>query len=158
MRLAKDGNDLRYLETERPVLVGERGAMALRLVLPTFGRMRPDLDALPGKRSPVACAAHGATHPEAAFADPVHDRRALAVVVRPAPHRIGRREAFRAGGQQEPGNPGCQDGAASGEEVAAVEYTGAHANSPGDRADAPPRVQQRARDALSLKRLQPISS
>src|SRR5664279_4013531 len=98
MRLAEDGNDLRHLETERPVLVGERGAMTLRLVLLPFGRVRPDLDALPGKRSPVACAAYGATHPKATLADPIHDRRALAVVVGPARHRIGRREAFRAGG------------------------------------------------------------
>src|SRR5215510_2696551 len=60
MRLAKDGNDLRHLEPERPVLVGERGAMTLRLVLLPFDRVRPDLDALPGKRSPVARAAHGA--------------------------------------------------------------------------------------------------
>src|SRR3977135_2458690 len=54
MRLAEDGNDLRHLKTERPVLVGERGAMALRLVLLPFGGVRPNLDALPGKRSPVA--------------------------------------------------------------------------------------------------------
>src|SRR5690349_20194060 len=75
MRLAEDGNDLRHLETEGSVLVGERGAMALRFVLLPFGGMRPDLDALPGKRSPVACPAHGAAHPEAALADPIHGRR-----------------------------------------------------------------------------------
>src|SRR5215217_6391988 len=84
MGLAEDGNDLRHLETEYPVLVGERGAMTLRLVLLPFGRVRPDLDALPGKRNPVACPAHSATHPEATLADPIHDRRTLAVVVRPA--------------------------------------------------------------------------
>src|SRR5882672_2414961 len=116
MRLAEDGNDLRHLKTERPVLVGERGAMTLRFVLLPFGRVRPNLDALPGERSPVACAAYGATHPEATFADPVHDRRALAVVVGPARHRLGRCEALRAGGQQQPGNPGCQDGATGSEE------------------------------------------
>src|SRR4030081_1960901 len=33
MRLAKDGNNLRHLKTERPVLVGERGSMTLRLML-----------------------------------------------------------------------------------------------------------------------------
>src|SRR5215207_8136179 len=129
MRLAEDGNDLRYLETEHPVLVGERGAMTLRLVLLPLGRVRPDLDALPGKRSSVAGTAHSATHPEATLADPIHDRRALAVVVRPARHRSGRREALRAGGQQQPGNPGCQDGAADAEEVAAVEHDGGHVNS-----------------------------
>src|SRR5438128_4058880 len=65
MRLAEDRNDLRHLETELAVLVGERGAMTLRLVLLPFGGVRPDLDALPGKRRPVARAAHGAAHPEA---------------------------------------------------------------------------------------------
>src|SRR6478736_6612993 len=129
MRLAEDGNDLRHLETERPVLVGERGAMTLRFVLLPFGRVRPDLDALPGKWGPIACAAYGATHPETPLADPIHDRRALAVVVRPARHRSGRCEAFRAGGQQQPGNPGRQDGPAGGEEVAAVEYDNGHVNS-----------------------------
>src|SRR5262245_31176823 len=104
MRLAEDGNDLRHLETERPVLVGERGAMALRLVLLPFGRVCPDLDALPGERRPIAGAAYGAAHPEATLADPLHDRRALAVVVGPAQHRRRRCEALRAGGQQDPGN------------------------------------------------------
>src|SRR3978361_2549527 len=47
MRLAEDGNDLRHLKTEHPVLVGERGAVTLRLVFLPFGRVRPDLDALP---------------------------------------------------------------------------------------------------------------
>src|SRR5262245_9717527 len=143
VRLAKDRNDLRHLEPELAVLVGERGPMTLRLVLLPFGRVRPNLDALPGKRSPVACAAYGATHPETALADPIHDRRALAVVICPARHRLGRREALRAGGQQEPGNPGCQDGAASGEKVAAVEYDGGHVNSSCDRAVAPPRGTRR---------------
>src|SRR5215510_11279068 len=96
VRLAEDGNDLRHLEPELAVLVGERGPMTLRLVLPPFGRVCPDLDALPGKRSPVARAAYGATHPETALADPIHDRRALAVVVRPTRHRLGRCEALRA--------------------------------------------------------------
>src|SRR5262249_17165517 len=119
MRLAKDGNNLRHLETEPPVLVGERGSMTLRLVLLSFGRVRPNLDALPGERSPVACTAYGATHPEPTLADPIYDRRALAVVVGPARHRRGRCDALRAHGQQESGNPGCQDGGASGEGVAA---------------------------------------
>src|SRR5258707_15188177 len=30
VRLAEDGNDLRHLKPERPVLVGERGSMTLR--------------------------------------------------------------------------------------------------------------------------------
>src|SRR3954470_10682165 len=45
MRLAEDRNDLRHLEPEFSILVGERGAMALRLVLLPFDRVRPDLDA-----------------------------------------------------------------------------------------------------------------
>src|SRR5215510_2014455 len=129
MRLAEDGNNLRHLETELTVLVGEGGSMTLRLVLLPFGRVRPNLDALPGKRSPVACAAYGAAHPEPTLADPSHDRRAFAIVVRSARHRRGRCDALRAGGQQEPGNPGCEDGAASGDEVAAVEYDDGHVNS-----------------------------
>src|SRR5262245_24461337 len=129
MRLAEDGNDLRHLEAERTVLVGERGSVTLRLVLLAFGRVRPDLDALSGERSPVACAPYGATHPEATLADSIHDRRALAVVVRPARHRLGGREALCARGQKEPGNPDCQDRAASGEDVAAAEDECAHVNS-----------------------------
>src|SRR6185369_261445 len=156
VRLAEDRNDLRHLETELTVLVSERGSMALRLVFLPFGRVRPNLDALPGEWSPVACAAYGATHPEATFADPIHDRRALAVVVGAARHRLGRCEALRAGGQHEPGNPGYQDGAASGEEVAAAEYDGGHVNSSCDRAVAPARGWQQARDALNLARLRPI--
>src|SRR3954453_1553005 len=68
MRLAEDRKDLRHLETERAVLVGERGAMTLRLVLLPLDGMRPDLDALPGERRAVAGAAHGAAHPEPALA------------------------------------------------------------------------------------------
>src|SRR3954463_1354202 len=37
MRLAEDRNDLRHLETELAILVGERGAMTLRLMLLPFG-------------------------------------------------------------------------------------------------------------------------
>src|SRR3954469_13897021 len=106
MRLAEDGNDLRHLKPKRSILVGERSAMALGFVFLPFGRVRPNLDALPSKESPVACASDGATHPEATLADSIHDRRARAIVVGPALHRIGRGQAFRAGGQQKPGNPG----------------------------------------------------
>src|ERR1041385_3087345 len=126
MRLAEDRDDLRHLETELAILVGQRGAMTLRLVLLAFGGVRPDLDALPGKRSAVAGASHGAAHPETALADPLHDRRALAVIVRPARHRLGRCETARAGRQQQPGSSGCQNGAAGNEEIAAVEYDNAH--------------------------------
>src|SRR3954468_20273071 len=59
MRLAEDGNDLRHLEPELAVLVGERGAMALRLVLLSLGGVRPDLDAQACERRAVAGAAHG---------------------------------------------------------------------------------------------------
>src|SRR3954470_6339077 len=63
MRLAKDRNDLRHLKTERSVLVGERGSMTVRLVLLPFGRVRPDLDALPSERNSVACTAYCPRHP-----------------------------------------------------------------------------------------------
>src|SRR5262245_35068143 len=129
MRLAKGRNDLRHLETEHPVLVSERGPMAMRVSLVPFGRVRPDLDALPRKRGSVTCAAHRARHPEAPTADPLHDRRAAKVVVGAASHRRGRCEALRAGGHQEPRNPGCYDGAGSGEEPAAVEYDASHVSS-----------------------------
>src|ERR1043165_7993013 len=76
VRLAEERNNLRHLKPELAVLVGERGSMTLRLVFLPFGRVRPNLDALPGKRSPIACAAHGARHPEATLADPLHGRRA----------------------------------------------------------------------------------
>src|SRR5262245_19490293 len=155
MRLAEDGNNLRHLKTERPVLVGERGAMTLRLMLLSFGRVRPNLDALPGEWSPVTCTAYGTTHPKATLADPIHDRRALAVVVGPARHRRGRCDALRAHGQQESGNPGCQDGGASGEEVAAIEYDDGHGNSSWRPCSCS--ADRTARDALSLARLRPIS-
>src|ERR1700759_5631765 len=65
MGLTEDRNDLRHLETERAVLVGERGAVTLRFVFLPFDRVGPDLDTLSGERRPVACAAHGPRHPEA---------------------------------------------------------------------------------------------
>ena len=59
MRLTEDWNDLRHFKAERAVLVGERGAVTLRFVLLPFDRVRPDLDALSGKWSPVVGAAYG---------------------------------------------------------------------------------------------------
>src|SRR3954451_15984908 len=129
MRLAEDRNDLRHLETEPAVLVGERRAMALRLVFLPFRRVRPNLNALAAERCAVAGASHGAAHPEAAFADPIDDGRALAVIVRPARHRPGRCDTLRESGRQEPGNAGCQDGAAGGKKVATAEYQGRHVSS-----------------------------
>ena len=61
MWLAKDRNDLRHFEAELPVLIGERSAMTLGLMLLPFRRMRPNLDALTAQRSAVAGSAHGAT-------------------------------------------------------------------------------------------------
>ena len=52
MRLAEDRNELRHLETEPAVLVGERGAMTLRLMFLPFRRVRPNLDALPPSGAP----------------------------------------------------------------------------------------------------------
>src|SRR6201989_3051299 len=91
VRLAEDRDDLRHLETELAVLVGQRGAMTLRLMLLAFDGVGPDLDPLPVEGRAVAGAAHGAAHPEAALADPLHHRGALAIIVGPARHRIGRR-------------------------------------------------------------------
>src|SRR5262249_3132100 len=142
VRLTEDRNNLRHLETEPTFLIGERSPVTLRLVLLPFGGVRPNLDALPGKRSPVACAAYGATHPEAALADPIHDRRALAVVVGPAGHRRGRCEALRAGRQEESRNCGRQDGAASDKKVAAIEFDSDHVIPHGDRAVVPPTGRQ----------------
>src|SRR5215211_3099273 len=99
MRLAEDRDNLRHLETELAVRVGERSAMTLRLMLLPIGRVRPNLDALPAQRSAVAGAAHGAAHPEAAaVAYPSHDCCALAVVVRSARHRSCRCQALRGSG------------------------------------------------------------
>src|SRR5262249_51569674 len=131
MRLAKDRNDLRHLQSELAILVGQRRPVALRLVPLAPAGVRPDPGRLAGRRSPVTRAAYGAAHPEAALADPLHDRRALAVVVGPARHRRCRCEAFCASGQQKPGNAGCQNGAASGDETAAVEDDGGHVVPPG---------------------------
>ena len=103
MRLAEDRNDLRHLQTERPVLVGERRAVTLRFVLLPFGRVRPYLDALSREWRPVARAAHSARHPETTLADPLHGWRALEVIVRAARHRGRRRKVVRARRQQERG-------------------------------------------------------
>src|SRR3954451_21158296 len=150
MRLAEDRNDLRHLETEPAVLVGERRAMALRLVFLPFRRVRPNLNALAAERCAVAGAPHGAAHPEPAFADPIDDCRALAVIVRPARHRSGRCDALRESGRQQPGNAGCQDGAAGGKKVATVEHQGRHVSSSLRGAVAPPRTRQRSRYAWTL--------
>src|SRR6185295_19263222 len=96
----------------------------------------------------MRCPASGAPPPA---------RRTVPLIRKPPlPIRSTIAEPLRTGGQQEPGNPGCQDGAASGEEVAAVEYDGGHVNSSCDRAVAPPRGRQQARDATNLTRLRPI--
>ena len=122
--------------------------MALRLVLLPFGRVRPDLDALPGKRSPVACAAYGAAHPEATLADPVHDRRAFAVVVRAARHRIRRCEAFRAGRQQQPGKTRlARTDPPAAMRLRRLSTTIVMSIPPRDHAVAAPSVQQQALEA-----------
>ena len=54
MRLAKDGNNLRHLKTERPILVGERGSMTLRLMLVQpllIAGYLPGLSAYRGRRA-----------------------------------------------------------------------------------------------------------
>jgi|SRR4051812_38659333 hypothetical protein len=83
MRLAEDRNDLRHLETEPAVLVGERSPMTLGLMFLPFRRVRPNLNALAAA---------------ATVADPIHDCRALAVIVRPARHRSDRCDTLRESG------------------------------------------------------------
>ena len=97
MRLAEGGDDLRHLQTEHAVRVGERGPVTALVALVSFGRVRPDLDALPGKRRPIAGTAHGARHPEAPATDPVHDRRAREVVVGARPASYGWARGFARG-------------------------------------------------------------
>ena len=71
--------------------------MALGITLVAFGRMRPNLNALPCQRRAVACAQDLAGHPEAAPADPVNHRRAGAVIVGPAAHGGRWRHALSMG-------------------------------------------------------------
>lgn len=66
MPLAKDRNNL-HLQTELAILLGELGPVTLRIMFLPFGRLRPNLDALLGERSSVACAAYGTAHSEAAL-------------------------------------------------------------------------------------------
>src|SRR5258708_13039677 len=55
VRLAEDGNDLRHLKTELTILVGERGAMTLPLLLLPFGRLPPNLTPPPPDPTPSPC-------------------------------------------------------------------------------------------------------
>ncbi len=104
--------------------------MTARVRFLSFGCVRPDLDALACERSAVAGAADGARHPEAAAADLVYDRRALALVVGSAGIEGVGCKALRTGGQHKRGNPGCcHHGAASNEEPAAVEHDGRHGST-----------------------------
>ncbi len=81
--LAKGGHDLRHLQPEHAVGVGEGGAVALRVAFVALGGMGSDLDALSGQRHAVAAVPHDARHPEAAAADLCDDGGAGTIVVGP---------------------------------------------------------------------------
>ena len=55
--LAECGHDLRHVHLEKAIGIGQRRAVALRVTLVTFCRVRPDLDTLPGQRCAIAGAA-----------------------------------------------------------------------------------------------------
>src|SRR5262245_48220482 len=119
--LAEGRDDLRHLEAEGPVRVGERGSMALRVRLVSLGGMRPDLDALAREGRPVAGAAHGTAHPEAAAADPLHDRCTWPIVVGAARHRARWCQPSRIRGHNEAGHAGSEHRPAASEEATAIE-------------------------------------
>ena len=108
VRLAEDRDDLRHLQPERAVRVGQRGTVAVRVLLVALGRVRPDLDAHAGERGAVARTPHAARHPEAAAANALDEWRAGPVVVGAAAHGRGRCEALRARRPEEAGGAGRQ--------------------------------------------------
>jgi len=126
MGLSERRNDLRHFQAKSAFCVRQRRPVALRIALVALGRVGPDLDALAGKRRPVAGAADGAAHPEAAAADPLHDCGAGAIIVGTAPHCTRWLQAFRNGGDGETGNSGHHQGAAGGEQSAAGEQVVRH--------------------------------
>lgn len=60
MRLTKGRDDLRHLETEDAVLIGQGRAMAVGIAFMAFGCMGPDLDALTCQRRAVTGPSDGA--------------------------------------------------------------------------------------------------
>ena len=121
MRLAESRDDLRHLKPEHPICVSERGTMALRVTLVPFGRMRPDLNTLTGKRFAIACTAHSSRHPKTSATDPIYNRGAWTVVVGPASHRERGCKALCVCGDTKAGNSGRYNGAACSEEGTAGE-------------------------------------
>ncbi len=116
----KIGHDLRHLEPEAAVLVGERGAVALRLMLLTFRRMRPDLDALARKRCSVAGGARCPTSRSRPCRCAAR-WRAGAIVVGAAAHGRRRREPDGLGWHEEARNAEGDERSAGRQKVAAVE-------------------------------------
>lgn len=114
VRLAEGGDDLRHLQPEHALGVGERGAVALRVALVALGGVRPDLDADAGERSTVAGTPHAAGHPKTPAADALDDRGTGLVVVGTPAHGRGRGEALRAHRPQEADGAGRQGSAGSG--------------------------------------------
>ena len=60
MGLAERRHDLRHFQTELAFCIRQRGAMAMRIALLTFCRVRPDLNALTRQWRAVASTAHSA--------------------------------------------------------------------------------------------------
>ncbi|PRY22277.1 hypothetical protein CLV78_107201 [Aliiruegeria haliotis] len=68
--LAESGDDLRHLKTEDPVGIGDSRTVAMRIAFVAFGRVCPDLNAPPSKRSAIACAGTDPVHRPAATQAP----------------------------------------------------------------------------------------
>ena len=86
MSLTERRNNLRHLEAELSICVGQSGTVALRVTFVPFGGVRPDLYALVSKRRSIACTPNCASHPEATTTDAIHYGCAHAVIVGSAPH------------------------------------------------------------------------
>jgi hypothetical protein len=124
VRLAKRRDDLRHFKAKNSVCVRDTGAVASRVTLVALSRVRPNLDSLAYKWSPISHALHSACHPESTSADAINNRCAGAVIVGPSTHRRRGCQTLRVSRQQEAGHCGRHDctggsdkGTASGQNV-----------------------------------------
>jgi len=152
------GRILRHLKAEQPVLVGKRGPMTSAVHAPALRSCAPNLDALPGKRSPhhlrgVWC--HSSrSHP--CRSDPPPCTLAVVVRTRPTSNRSVARPCARAGNRSE--TPVARTEPPTARRLRRSSTTVVMSNSSGDRAVAwRRRGRQQAQDALNLARLRPIS-
>lgn len=86
VRLAKGRHNLWHIHVENPVVVGQCGTMAVQVALMALGCVRPNLDALTGKRLTVTGTAHSPCHHESATAYPLHDWYTRAIIVGSTAH------------------------------------------------------------------------